>query len=348
MIDSSRKYFAASNSERGFVSYFRENFRHGRADRVYLIKGGPGTGKSRLLSELATAAEKAGGEVEYYFCSSDPDSLDGIFVKFGNRTVSVLDSTAPHSEDVDVVGAIDNYIDLGAFWDRSRLCEDREEIVKLALRKEKAYTETYHALRAAGALLRASSELVLECTDLDALRADAQAIASHIPQSRRLRSPLCAISIRGRCSFDSFEKNAGLTITLTDSRSYGISFAYLEAIVNSMEGRARVSPTPLMPDRNDAIFSGGVAVVSSKASLCSERSIDVSEFVDRSAFLMLRDRIESLRRQGESALLSGETALAEAGEAHAALERIYIKAMDFEKKEEYSARLCREMSCGDL
>ena len=58
-----KRFFAASNSERGFVSYFPENFRGRRTDRCYIIKGGPGTGKSRLLSELGEAAEKVGGDV---------------------------------------------------------------------------------------------------------------------------------------------------------------------------------------------------------------------------------------------------------------------------------------------
>ena len=56
---SALKFFAASNTEAGFVSYFAENFRR-RADRCYIIKGGPGTGKSRLMREMGEAWENAG------------------------------------------------------------------------------------------------------------------------------------------------------------------------------------------------------------------------------------------------------------------------------------------------
>ena len=45
------KYFAAANSGEGFVSYFGEVFGEQNFEHVYIIKGGPGTGKSYLLKE---------------------------------------------------------------------------------------------------------------------------------------------------------------------------------------------------------------------------------------------------------------------------------------------------------
>ena len=58
--------------------------------------------------------------------------------------------------------------------------------------------------------------------------------------------------------------------------------------------------------------------------------------------------MEPVRIGGNTALLAAEAAFCEAGEAHAEIEKIYSSAMDFEKKEEYSARLCREIWSEDL
>ena len=58
-------YFAASNSSEGFKSYYGEIFE--RADRLYVIKGGPGTGKSSLMKRLADAALRKGYKIEYYY-----------------------------------------------------------------------------------------------------------------------------------------------------------------------------------------------------------------------------------------------------------------------------------------
>ncbi len=343
-----KKFFAASNTERGFVSFFPENFRCGRTDRCYIIKGGPGTGKSRLLLELAEAAEKVQGEVEYYYCSSDPLSLDGIFITLGERKISVIDGTPPHSEDISLAGVRDNIIDLGSFWNRSRLWEAREDIARLGAKKQRAYTEGYRALAAAGALLRASSELMLECTDLAAMRTDARDIAAHLPQTAPLRSPLSAIGMRGRVAFDTFREMAELVVEVVDSRSYGISFAYFDALISALDGRCRISPTAIFPDRADGVLAGGVGMVSAPVPTKTDSAIDVSMYVDRSAYLLLKERIDVLRRLGENAILSAEAAFSEAGEAHAEIEKIYSGAMDFDKKEEYSARLCREIWSGDL
>ena len=105
--------FAAANSGKGFTSFYGEIFNSDSIKRRYLIKGGPGTGKSTFMRRVAVAAEGKGDLVEYYRCSSDPSSLDGIII---NKTVAIIDSTAPHSEEAELVGAKDSLIDLGAFW----------------------------------------------------------------------------------------------------------------------------------------------------------------------------------------------------------------------------------------
>ena len=48
------KYFAAVNSYRGFESYYQDMF--GAAERSYIIKGGPGTGKSYFTASSSIGA----------------------------------------------------------------------------------------------------------------------------------------------------------------------------------------------------------------------------------------------------------------------------------------------------
>ena len=57
------RYFAASNSGSGFVSYFGEIFNPACFEHVYIIKGGPGTGKSYFMRMIADEAEKKGKKV---------------------------------------------------------------------------------------------------------------------------------------------------------------------------------------------------------------------------------------------------------------------------------------------
>ena len=51
------------NSYGGFVSHYRDCFAQ---ERRYIIKGGPGCGKSTLMRRIAHEAEQRGLEVEYY------------------------------------------------------------------------------------------------------------------------------------------------------------------------------------------------------------------------------------------------------------------------------------------
>ena len=343
---SEKSYFAASNTERGFLSYFSEIFRE-RAERCYIIKGGPGTGKSRLMRELGGAAESAGYGVEYYYCSSDPDSLDGIFAVRGCDSFAVLDGTAPHAEDLISPGCVDNIIDLGRFWDSRILRERRREIAVFGEKKKKAYAAAYRALAAYGELTRLADGLVAECADTAAIAEECARIAVNLKPMRNLRTPLSAIGMKGLRGFDTFAESASHTLCVTDARGYGCSYLYLDALARAV-GSCRRSPHPILPDRVTGILTDGVAVVCSAVTEKGANAIDVSEFVDRSAYLPRKDRAEHLRALADGALDEAKISFSEAGAAHMKLEEIYVSSMDFGEKEAYSAELCEKIARGDL
>lgn len=346
------RYFVASNTESGFVSYFDENLRAPRADRCYIIKGGPGTGKSRLMRELGSAAESMGGSAEYFFCSSDPDSLDGIFVTLPDgSTVSVLDGTAPHGEDTRIPGAVDEIIDLGAFWRSDELKARSEEINLLGGRKSAAYFRAYRSLCAAGAFRRAADSIAESCTDLDGIRRAAVKAAADLSDvsavSEIIRTPLEAISMKGYAVFDSFREGAKKVFTVTDGRGIGVSHLFTSACLEAAKNRGgvcRVSPDPLCPDRVTGIRIGMNAVVCRRLPDGNRTGkgsdgLDVSEFFDRDAFRGLREEYANLRKLQEAAMTAAYEALADAARSHFALEKIYGTAMDFDEKEKFCASL---------
>ena len=81
-------YFAAVNSGRGFVSLFEGIFFGESITRRYIIKGGPGTGKSSFMRRVGQRALGEGRGVEYYYCSSDTASLDGVVI---DGSVAIFD-----------------------------------------------------------------------------------------------------------------------------------------------------------------------------------------------------------------------------------------------------------------
>lgn len=55
-----------------------------------------------------------GESVEYYYCSSDTSSLDGIVLKHSGT--AILDGTSPHTTDPAYPGAVEEIINMGDFF----------------------------------------------------------------------------------------------------------------------------------------------------------------------------------------------------------------------------------------
>lgn len=61
---------------------------------VYYIKGRAGTGKSTFMKKIAAACAEHGLDVELYYCSFDPKSIDMVLVR--GLDFCIFDSTDPH------------------------------------------------------------------------------------------------------------------------------------------------------------------------------------------------------------------------------------------------------------
>ncbi len=132
-------YYAGGNTAKGFYDLFESNMQE--LENIYLLKGGPGTGKSTMIKKLADAWLQQGYNIERIHCSSDNDSLDGLIIpalQFG-----IFDATAPHVLEPKAPGAIEQYVNLGAAWDKTKLKENKEEIAELQTKISEAFQSAY-------------------------------------------------------------------------------------------------------------------------------------------------------------------------------------------------------------
>lgn len=138
-----KHYFACSNSSKGFQNLFASNINS--LDKLYILKGGPGTGKSSLMKKVGTYFESKDLDIEYIHCSSDPDSLDGVIIR--NLSIGIVDGTAPHVIEPKAPGAIEEYINLGAAWNIPMLTHHKKEILYLQAEISKCYPQAYDAFK---------------------------------------------------------------------------------------------------------------------------------------------------------------------------------------------------------
>ena len=90
---SNIQYFLGGNTSSGFYSLYHQLSDPERFRSLYIIKSGPGSGKSSLMRRVGRHAQDAGLETVEVLCSGDPDSLDALILP--RLGAAIVDGTAP-------------------------------------------------------------------------------------------------------------------------------------------------------------------------------------------------------------------------------------------------------------
>lgn len=340
--------FAAANSGEGFRSFYPSVFEGKEIQKRYIIKGGPGTGKSSFLRGVAEDAEGRGMSVEEYRCSSDPSSIDGIVL---DGRIALLDGTAPHLADTDLPGVRDEIVNLGEFWDAERLARHYNDIVSYGTLKSNAYRRGYRYLSAAMSVDAACGSLVTPSVREEKLRAAARRMLAPIPDGKgaSIKAGLAdSIGMRGRVRFDSYEKEAKKLYVVDDY--YGTGVLFLSALVSEGERKGlamRVSYRPVNPEEPDALLlseSGTAFVLGEYTEREPDGRVNMKRFVDAEILAPVKLEYRASRRLSEALVESATEALREAGRYHMELERIYSACMDFEAEKEFLREFCKKIN----
>ena len=344
---ASSTLFAAANSGRGFVSFYDRIFGREQIKRRYIIKGGPGTGKSSFMREVARYAEEQGMAVEYYRCSSDPDSLDGIVL---DERIAMLDGTAPHAMEPELPGARDEIVNLGEFWDGERLADYYNEIVALNALKSNCYRKAYRFLAAAMEVEQVNRELVRPAVKQEKLRGAVERLLRTVPDGdgfRLLPGLVDSIGMRGSVRLDTYERQAKRLYVVEDH--YGTGGLYLCRVIEEAERKGcalRVSYQPLLPELPDAVYfcdSGVCFVLGNYGEQDAVGRINMKRFVDPGALSAVKVEYRLNRRLIEALTESATEALTDAGRHHFALEQIYVSCMDFEAQRKFIRSFCQKV-----
>ncbi len=317
-------YFSGSNSGEGFHNYF-DGIVPGweRLTRYFMIKGGPGVGKSTLMKRVAAKSEEAGEEVELFYCSGDPDSLDAV--RLVKRGIVFADATSPHAMDPVFPGAVEEIVNLGEQIDRNRMIKYRDEVEALTKKNKESYRRGYAFLRAAKALEEERYREIADCVDKDRIAKQARKIEERIGkgenrQSRRLF--LDALSCKGRVSFAK-EQCEG-------NRVYRVFGAERDVVADLLAAEIRndrkeLFCSPLCPDRVNHMLLREKEVFLTTEPGTDGTLFSAGEFLKKDCHGLVLRYGDEARRLEESAM----NCFAECKKIHDDLEAIYRECVDF-------------------
>jgi len=141
-----RHLFPGGNTPQGFFSYYNYIISTD-ANRIFILKGGPGTGKSTFMRRIGEALVAQGYDAEFHHCSSDNNSLDGVVIpKLG---VAFIDGTAPHIVDPKHPGCVDEILNLGEYWNEKGIAAHKANIINCTAEISSNYQRAYRYLKAA-------------------------------------------------------------------------------------------------------------------------------------------------------------------------------------------------------
>lgn len=340
---SSTSFFLGTNTPVGFYSLFNELYNPYDNWNMYIIKGGPGTGKSSLMKKIAVAAEKREYNVERIPCSSDPLSLDGVIIP--ELKIAIADGTSPHVIDPVFPGVCEHIIDLGQYWNVKKLKSNNLKIKKTTMTNSDFHKQCIKYLKAA-AVIENELELI---TDKFFKKDKADRFIARFCENnlsstdnnkgickKRFLSAVTPIGIV--VQYDSLFNLCDNIITISDNNS-SISNYILEHINKYAEEKkidrilcmCPMNPEKriehiIFPDLKLGLFTSNMyhpMIKKNNKTVRSERFIDestASEYKNKISFLN-KARLELV---GESV-----KSLENAKAAHDVLESYYIAAMDF-------------------
>lgn len=185
MTMTSKHYFVCANSAKGFQNFFPSNLKG--LNKIYILKGGPGTEKSSLMKKIGATLEEKEYPIEYIHCSSDPDSLDGLICR--TLSVGIVDGTSPHVVEPTAPGAIEEYINLGIAWDIKALSKHKKEILYLQEEIAACYPKAYDKFAEALNIHDEWEKIYIDHMDFKKANVLTQEVISEILGSTQLTKP---------------------------------------------------------------------------------------------------------------------------------------------------------------
>lgn len=350
----SEKYFLGSMTPGGFVTQFGE-YVNSDSFYTYVLKGAAGTGKSSLMKKIADRFEESENVTRYY-CSSDPDSLDGV-VLHSSKAV-IVDGTAPHTFDPVYPGSCQRVVDLGSCWDNSMLKDKKEDIVG-AIRKHKELMSCGAKYSAAlGKICEDTFCCAEQCLDKQKLDGFCKRFCKKVfGKSRGYRGMSFTRCLSAMTRYGYYTFSETLDNYLDVYYLCNDIFAASNILISAVAGYAvqkgydvKLSPCMLFGNKlyeHLLIDEIGVALVSASPLNGLEaagKRINMSRFYQKTLWQENKDRLKQNAALMRTLKDAAGQMMDKAKQQHDVIESYYINAMDFNAVEKIYEKISGEIS----
>ncbi|MGE5678743.1 MAG: hypothetical protein ACM3ZR_11875 [Pseudomonadota bacterium] len=335
-----KRVFPGGNTSRGFYSFYDQIIPEDAA-RIFVIKGGPGVGKSSFMKTIGEEFIKQGYDVEFHYCSSDNKSLDGLVIKKAN--VALLDGTAPHVVDPKNPGAVDEILNLGAYWNESGLVKDKYDIINYNKQIRMRFYSAYRYLLSAKEMQDDIEVIIGEGVDREKFNRLKLSLRNELVDGVNSISKAPAI----RHLFDSAITPDGLvdyidTIVLGNYICYYLKaeigtvstelLSYLAGEYSQKGHSVELYHQPLNPDRLQTLVVDKLKIavtVNPKMESRAYQIIDLDSVIDAAKYEDKAELLAKDRMMYSQMLEEGVKRIKLAKLLHDEMEKSYVGSMDF-------------------
>lgn len=347
-----KSYFLGANTPYGFFSLFKELYNPENDNTIYLIKGGPGTGKSSIMKKIASAAENKKLLVERIYCSSDPTSLDAIIIP-ELKTV-FADATSPHIINPVYPGICEHTIDLSLYWNKHKLKDNSDIIKKISKNNSQAHIKCIQFLKAASVVTNELNLFLSNIYDTDKIKR----------YTNRLINTEIKNIQKGECRniFLSALTPSGIVIHYDNIINYRKliikdKYGYVSELItkeindySELNNIKRINCLcPMNPENktDHILFNNNFAILSHNNyhPIINDnyKTVNSDRFLIKDNYIKNKNKINFLNKTKTELINEAVNCLKEAKLLHDTLESYYISAMDFSKVSEITELLINEI-----
>ena len=330
---------------------------NGKEYYTYILKGGPGTGKSRMMKKIAERFAKD-EDVTCFYCSADPDSLDAVMMH--TSKVLVVDGTPPHVSEPRFPGLCQEIVALGQYWDKSILEENREKIIKATELNKSMLASASNYNKALGLICDDTYTCAEGFADRKRIEEAARSFCESLFENLEKRTgrgiqSIRQLSVMTRNGYTTLQGAAGSCskLYLLDDELFAASGMFIDfAAARIMEYGYDTKLSPcLLSQRSISehllIDAAGTVLMASnpltRITNAEAVYIDCSVYYDQDRMQPYEKHFAANHALMDTISGASREMLEDAKRIHDEMERYYISAMDFDALDSVCETICKEI-----